>query len=85
MFTTFRLFFLQDELGLAEDDAPAAVTIGVLIYTVALLASGWIAGKISDRTGRRKFLVAGSTLLFGIGIVALAHVTTSASSTWSRR
>ncbi|MEV6490016.1 MFS transporter [Actinoplanes sp. NPDC051633] len=76
MFTTFRLFFLQDELGLSEDDAPAAVTIGVLVYTIALIASGWIAGKISDRTGRRKFLVAGSTLLFGIGTVALAHVST---------
>jgi MFS family permease len=76
MFTTFRLFFLQDRVGLAEDDAPAAVTIGVLVYTIALIASGWIAGKISDRTGRRKFLVAGSTLLFGIGIVLLAHVTT---------
>jgi MFS family permease len=74
MFTTFRLFFLQDELGLSEDKAPAAVTIGVLIYTVALVASGWVAGKISDRTGRRKFLVAGSTLLFGVGIVLLAHV-----------
>jgi MFS family permease len=74
MFTTFRLFFLQDELGLSEDDAPAAVTIGVLVYTIALIASGWIAGRISDRTGRRKFLVAGSTLLFGVGIVALAHV-----------
>jgi MFS family permease len=76
MFTTFRLFFLQDELGLSEDAAPAAVTIGVLVYTVALIASGWVAGRISDRTGRRKFLVAGSTLLFGAGIVALAHVTT---------
>jgi MFS family permease len=76
MFTTFRLFFIQDELGLSEDDAPAAVTIGVLVYTVALIASGWVAGKISDRTGRRKFLVAGSTLLFGVGIVALAHIDT---------
>jgi MFS family permease len=74
MFTTFRLFFLEDKLGLSDDKAPAAVTVGVLVYTVALVASGWIAGKISDRTGRRKFLVAGSTLLFGIGIVALAHV-----------
>ena len=74
MFTTFRLFFLEDKLGLSKDDAPGAVTLGVLIYTVTLVASGWFAGKISDRTGRRKFLVAGSTLLFGIGIVALAHV-----------
>jgi MFS family permease len=29
-----------------------------------------------SRTGRRKFLVAGSTLLFGVGTVALAQVTT---------
>jgi MFS family permease len=76
MFTTFRLFYLQDKLGLSADKAPAAVSTGVLIYTVALVASGWVAGKISDRTGRRKFLVAGSTLLFGIGIVLLAHVST---------
>ena len=82
MFTTFRLYYLQDELGLSESDAPAAVTIGVLIYTIALVASGWIAGKISDRTGRRKFLVAGSTLLFGVGIVALAYVDTVAGFYW---
>jgi MFS family permease len=74
MFTTFRLFYLQDELGVPIDQAPAAVTMGVLIYTIALIASGWVAGRISDRTGRRKFLVAGSTLLFGIGIFALVHV-----------
>jgi MFS family permease len=78
MFTTFRLYFLQDKLGLAAEKAPAAVTIGVLIYTIALVASGWIAGKISDRTGRRKFLVAGSTLLFAVGIVLLAFVDTVA-------
>jgi MFS family permease len=76
MFTTFRLFYMQDELGLSKDAAPAAVSTGVLIYTIALVITGWVAGKISDRTGRRKFLVAGSTLLFGVGIVMLAHVTT---------
>src|SRR4051812_6998946 len=75
MFTTFRLVFLQDKLGLPLDKAPAAVTIGVLVYTIALIASGWVAGKISDRPGRRKFLVAGSPLLFGIGIALLAHMT----------
>ena len=76
MFTTFRLFYLQDNLGVSEADAPAAVTLGVLVYTIALVLSAFVAGKISDRTGRRKFLVAGSTLLFGVGIFALAHVTT---------
>ena len=78
MFTTFRLFYLQDKIGLSLADAPAAVTLGVLIYTITLVASGWVAGKISDRTGRRKFLVAGSTLLFGVGIVLLVHVSSVA-------
>jgi MFS family permease len=78
MFTTFRLFYLQDRIGLPLADAPAAVTLGVLIYTVALVASAWVAGKISDRTGRRKMFVAGSTLLFGIGIALLVHVNTVA-------
>jgi MFS family permease len=76
MFTTFRLFYLQDKLGLSLDKAPAAVSTGVLIYTIALVITGWVAGKISDRTGRRKFLVAGSTLLFGVGIALLSQVST---------
>jgi MFS family permease len=76
MFTTFRLFYMQDKLGLPLDKAPAAVATGVLIYTIALVVTGWVAGKISDRTGRRKILVAGSTLLFGVGMVLLAHVST---------
>jgi MFS family permease len=67
MFTAFRLFYMQDRLGLSLDEAPAAVSTGVLIYTIALVASGWIAGKISDRIGRRKIFVAGSTVLFAVG------------------
>ena len=78
MFTTFRLFYLQDELGLSLADAPAAVTMGVLVYTIALVVAGYVAGKISDRTGKRKLLVGGSTLLFGIGTVLLLHVSTLA-------
>jgi MFS family permease len=74
MFTAFRLFYMQDRLGISLDDAPAKVSIGVLIYTIALVASGWVAGKISDRTGRRKIFVAGSTLLFAVGTIMLAFV-----------
>jgi MFS family permease len=65
---------MQDRLGLSLEDAPSAVSLGVLIYTIALVASGWVAGKISDRTGRRKVFVAGSTALFAVGTILLAHV-----------
>jgi MFS family permease len=74
MFTAFRLFYMQDKLGLSVKDAPAAVSLGVLIYTIALVASGWVAGRISDRMGRRKIFVAGSTLLFAVGTIMLAFV-----------
>jgi MFS family permease len=71
LFTTFRLFFMQDRIGLSVEDAVGAVTIGVLIYTVVLVVVSPIAGWISDRTGRRKMLVAASTLIFAIGILML--------------
>jgi MFS family permease len=76
MFTTFRLFYLQDRLGVPRAEAPAAVTMGVLVYTIALVASGWVAGKISDRTGKRKIMVGGSAALFAIGTAGLAHAST---------
>ncbi|MDJ0940355.1 MAG: MFS transporter [Woeseiaceae bacterium] len=76
MFTTFRLFFLQDRLGLSLEEAPAVVTRGVFVFTVTLILFGWVAGKISDRTGRRKMLVAGSTLFFAIGTALLVHIET---------
>lgn len=76
MFTTFRLFYIQDRLEVPKAEAPAAVTMGVLVYTIALVASAWAAGKISDRTGRRKFLVGSSAALFAIGTAGLAHAST---------
>lgn len=76
MFTTFRLFYLQDQVNLTVAEAAGAITIGVLIYTVVLMPTAWVAGKISDRTGKRKMLVAGSTLVFAVGIGLLSTVTT---------
>ena len=76
MFLTFRLFYLQDQLGLSLEEAPKVITRSVLINTIAVVAFGWIAGKISDRTGRRKMFVAGSTLLYAIGTIILVHIDT---------
>ena len=76
MFTTFRLFYMQDRIGLDESAAVAAVSTGVLIYTVVLLIASPIAGWISDRTGRRKVFVAGATFIFAIGTLMLTQAGT---------
>lgn len=73
MFTTFRLYFIEDRAGVSDNPA-AAVTIGVLIYTVALLLSAYVAGRLSDRFQRRKLPVALSTALYAVGTIMLVQV-----------
>ncbi|MFI6936865.1 MFS transporter [Streptomyces sp. NPDC050287] len=67
MFTTFRLLFLQDQLGLSDHRAVAVMATGVLVYTLVLMVAGQLAGWLSDRLRRRKAFVSLSALVFGIG------------------
>ncbi|MFF1257345.1 MFS transporter [Streptomyces sp. NPDC058321] len=76
LFTTFRLFYMEDHLGLSEERAVSAVATGVLLYTIALMVSAAVSGWLSDRLARRKIFVSGSTLLVSIGLVALAYADT---------
>jgi MFS family permease len=71
MFTTFRLFWMTDEIGLDPADAAGVVATGVLIYTVILVVIGQAAGWLSDRLGRRKVFIFASTALFAVGLVLL--------------
>lgn len=71
MFTTFRLQYMTQHLELEVHAATAAVATGVTIYTVVLMAASYAAGWLSDRTGKRKFLVVASTALFAVGLVSL--------------
>lgn len=74
MFTTYRLLYMQDHLGIEDPaEAAAAVAFGVLLYTIALLVAAAVSGWLSDRLRRRKIFVGGSTLLFGVGLVMLAQ------------
>ncbi|WP_164873407.1 MFS transporter [Rhodococcus xishaensis] len=78
LFVTFRLFWMQDRVGLDLSSATSAVATGVLIYTIALLATSQIAGYIADRLNRRKAPVFISTMIFAIGTMFLIGVDTVA-------
>ena len=73
MFTTYRLLYMQDQLGMSTHAATAAIALGTLIYTLVLLGTSALSGWLSDRSHRRKVFVVGSTLLTGVGLVVLAH------------
>lgn len=74
MFTTYRPLYMKDQIGLSLQEAVGVVAFGVLLYTIALLASAALSGWVSDRIGRRKVFVWSSTALTAVGLVILAHV-----------
>lgn len=71
MFTTFRLLYLQDQLELPNHRAVTVMATGVLIYALALMVTGQLAGWLSDRFGRRKAFVSLAAVVFGIGTALL--------------
>ncbi len=71
MFTSFRLFFIKDRIGMTVEQAAGAIALGVLIYTLVLMPAAWIAGKISDKIGRRKPFVIVAAIIFGVGTALL--------------
>jgi MFS family permease len=76
MFTTFRLNWMLDHLALTAEAAAQVVFLGVLIYTIVLVVVGQAVGFISDKVGRRKIFVFGSTALFAVGLLMLTQVNT---------
>jgi MFS family permease len=76
MFSTFRLNWMIDHLGLTSAQAAQVVFFGVLIYTIVLVIVGQTVGFLSDKIGRRKIFVFASTALFAVGLLALTQVTT---------
>lgn len=76
MFTTFRVLYMENHLGLEPGDAVRAVATGVTIYTVTSMVASLLAGWLSDVLGRRKILVAASILIFGLATYLLLHADT---------
>lgn len=76
MFTTFRLIYMQNHLGLDVASATLAVATGVTIYTLFSMVSSLIAGWLSDLLGRRKILVAISIVVFAVATYMLLHADT---------
>ncbi|VXB79036.1 2-acyl-glycerophospho-ethanolamine acyltransferase [Microbacterium sp. 8M] len=73
-FSAFRYFYLMNHVGLKEADVVPTISLSVLIYTIVLVPVSMVAGWWSDRIGKRKVFVWGSTALFAVGTVALIFI-----------
>jgi MFS family permease len=68
--TLYLLYFLTDAVGLA--DPAAGLLMLILIYTAGLLLTTVLAGRASDRSGRRKAYVVASGVVMAVAAVLLA-------------
>ncbi|AVV32546.1 MFS transporter [Halomonas sp. SF2003] len=73
LFTTYRLPYVIEHFS-SESNAVDIVFNGVLAYTICLVICGYLAGKISDRLGKRKAFVFASLVIFSIGTYSLIHL-----------
>jgi MFS family permease len=68
--TLYLLYFLKDRVH--HPDPPTGLLTLILIYTAALIATTVVAGRRSDRTGRRKVFVVYSGLVMAVAALLLA-------------
>src|SRR5439155_23574866 len=66
--TLYLLYFLKDRLH--YPDPGTGLLILILVYTGALIATIVVAGRRSDRTGRRKvFVIWAGVVMAGAGVL----------------
>jgi MFS family permease len=73
---TFQAFFLITQVGSAEDAVPRQVYLGTVAQSIALVAIAPIAGRVSDRVGRRKPFVMAAALIYAVALFVIAGATT---------
>jgi MFS family permease len=69
---TFQAYYLLDHLRSAEPDVPRQIFIGTLVQSVALVIASILAGRLSDRTGRRKVFVLSASIVYGLALFLVA-------------
>jgi len=68
--TLYLLYFLTDQVRLADPDT--GLLIMILLYTVGMVATAVLGGRLSDRSGRRRIFVVWSGVVIAIAALLLA-------------
>jgi MFS family permease len=72
LLTTYEAYFLLNRVGSRVADVPQQIFLGTLTQSVVIVAASLIAGRLSDRTGRRKIFVFGASIVYGLAMFVVA-------------
>lgn len=70
--TSYQVYFLMDRLGYTDDQVTAKLFTGTVAMVVAIVLGSLLGGQLSDRTGRRKPYVLGSSLIMAVSLAMIA-------------
>jgi MFS family permease len=70
--TTYQAYYLLEQVGIDEADVPHQIYLGTLTQSAALVAASLVAGKLSDRVGRRKVFVAAAAAVYALAMLVIA-------------
>ncbi|MEV7326748.1 MFS transporter [Micromonospora sp. NPDC093244] len=68
--TLYLLYFLTD--GVRYPDPEGGLLVLILLYTLGMMLTAVVAGRLSDRSGRRKVYVITSGLIMAVAALLLA-------------
>ncbi|MET7666875.1 MFS transporter [Micromonospora luteifusca] len=68
--TLYLLYFLTD--GVRHPDPEGGLLVLILLYTLGMMLTAVVAGRMSDRSGRRKIYVIASGLIMAVAALLLA-------------
>lgn len=69
---TFQAFFLLSQVGSSEEAVPRHVYLGTVVQSVALVLVAPVAGRLSDRLGRRKVFVMAAAVIYAASLFVIA-------------
>lgn len=69
---TYQAYYLLNALGSPEHDVPHEIYLGTLAQSVVLVVASPVAGRVSDRIGRRKVFVAVAAVVYAVALVIIA-------------
>jgi MFS family permease len=69
---TYQAYYLLAQVGTTETDVPHQVYLGTLVQSSALIAVSPVAGRLSDRSGRRKIFVIVAAIIYGVALFVIA-------------
>ena len=69
---TYQAYYLLNKIGSAEADVPHQIFLSTVVQSVVLVLVSLAAGRLSDRTGRRKVFVLAASIIYGLAMFVVA-------------